>query len=68
MALVWGLRADDTMPLLGEPERAWHFEAGMGQAIHVTGQIAMVNGWFMLSNGWFMVGRWLVCGWFMVGR
>eukprot|EP00435_Cladocopium_sp_Y103_P002969 s3932_g1.t1 len=27
VSLVWGLRTNDHMPLLGQPERAWHFEA-----------------------------------------
>lgn len=27
VSLVWGLRTNDLMPLLGQPERAWHFEA-----------------------------------------
>lgn len=26
VSLVWGLRTNDFMPLLGQPERAWHFE------------------------------------------
>lgn len=28
VALVWGLRAVETTPLLGKLEKAWHFEAG----------------------------------------
>ena len=28
VSLVWGLRTNDYMPLLGQPERAWHFEEG----------------------------------------
>ena len=35
VSLVWGLRANDAMPLLGQPAKAWHFE--------VRGNVAAVK-------------------------